>query len=77
MPATRSLALKNQLTRNAMQSVEDILAESKRQGITSMELCEKIVDGETVNGVKAGLKKNLTPFVKAVREIRVQAKKVS
>lgn len=42
-----------------------------------MELCERIVDGETVAGVKAAAKKNLVPFVKVVRELRVHAKKVS
>jgi hypothetical protein len=41
-----------------------------------MELCERIVDGETVAGLRAGIKKNLVPFVKAVRELRVHAKKV-
>ena len=41
-----------------------------------MELCERIVDGEAIAGVKTGLKKNLVPFVKAVRELRVHAKKV-
>ena len=41
-----------------------------------MELCERIVDGEMVAGVKPGLKKNLSPFVKTVRELRVYAKRV-
>lgn len=58
------------------QSVEDIQEQARKQGITSMELCERIVDGEMVAGVKSGLKKNLSPFVKTVRELRVYAKRV-
>ena len=58
------------------QSIEDIQEQARKQGITSMELCERIVDGELVAGVKTGLKKNLSPFVKTVRELRVSAKRV-
>lgn len=57
--------------------MQDILAQAATKKITGMELCERIVDGENVEGIKTGLKKNLVDFVQIVRELRVHAKKVS
>lgn len=59
------------------KSVADLVAAAKKEKISPMELCERIIDGDQLPaGVKASIKRNLASFVGVVRKIRRAAQKV-
>lgn len=60
------------------KSVADLISAAKKEKISPMELCERIIDGDQLPlGVKPAIKKNLASFVGVVRKLRRAAKKVS
>lgn len=61
-----------------LQSVADLLSAAKKEKISPMELCERIIDGDQLPlGLKPAIKKNLGNFVGVVRKLRRAAQKVS
>lgn len=61
-----------------LKSVADLVSAAKKEKISPMELCERIIDGDQLPlGVKPAIKKNLASFVGVVRKIRRAAQKVS
>lgn len=60
------------------QSVADLMAAAKKDKISPMDLCERIIDGDQLPlGLKPTVKKNLASFVGVVRKLRRAAQKVS
>lgn len=57
------------------KSVQDLLAAARAKKISAMQLAEEIVGG--VEQAKAGLKKNLTSFVRVIWKLREMAAEVS
>lgn len=56
----------------------DLVAAAKKEKISPMELCERIIDGDQLPvGLKPAIKKNLASFVGVVRKLRRAAQKVS
>lgn len=56
----------------------DLLSAAKAEGVSPMELSERIIDGDKLPvGIKPAIKRNLASFVGIIRKLRRAATRVS